>query len=178
CSAPERKSEMSIGLLLLRLVVGLSFVAHGTQKLWGWFGGGGLEATSQFFTMLGFPKGHRHAFMAGLAEAGGGLLLALGLLTPLGTLAIISVMLVATVTMHLPKGFFAQNGGYEYPLVMATSALALAFTGPGAYSLDWALGIYRSGTTWAVGALVLGLIGGAVSLSERRKAPEQAATTR
>lgn len=169
---------MSIGLLLLRLVVGLSFVAHGTQKLWGWFGGGGLEGTAQFFTMLGFPSGKRHAFMAGLAEGGGGALLTLGLLTPLGTLAIISVMLVATITVHLPKGFFAQNGGYEFPLVMAVAALTLAFTGPGAYSLDWALGIYASGTTWGVGALVLGLIGGAVALSERRKTPGQAAATR
>lgn len=164
---------MSIGLLLLRLVVGLAFVAHGSQKLFGWFGGHGLAGTSQFFTMLGFPAGKRHAFMAGLAEAGGGLLLVLGLLTPLGTLAIVSAMLVAIITVHLPKGFFASNGGYELPLVMGTAAVALAFSGPGAYSLDAVLGIERSGWAWGVGALVVGLIAGAVSLVERR-APQNA----
>lgn len=164
---------MSIGLLLLRLAIGLSFVAHGTQKLFGWFGGHGLAGTSQFFAMLGFPAGKRHAFMAGLAEAGGGLLLVLGLLTPLGTLAIVSAMLVAIVTVHLSKGFFASNGGYELPLIMAAGAVCLAFIGPGAYSLDAALGIVRDGWAWGVGAVVVGLIAGALSLTER-KAPQKA----
>ena len=164
---------MSIGLLLLRLAIGLAFVAHGTQKLFGWFGGYGLAGTSGFFAKLGFPAGKRHAFMAGLAEAGGGLLLVLGLLTPLGTLAIVSAMLVAIMTVHLPKGFFASNGGYELPLIMAAGAVCLAFTGPGAYSLDAVLGIVRDGWVWGVGALVVGLIAGAVSLAERR-APQKA----
>jgi uncharacterized membrane protein YphA (DoxX/SURF4 family) len=89
--------------------VGLTLAAHGTQKLFGWFGGPGRDATGQFFAMLGFPPRRRHALMAGLAEAGGSLLLALGSLTPVAAALVLSVMLVAAVTVHIKKGFFAQN---------------------------------------------------------------------
>jgi putative oxidoreductase len=102
---------MNVGLLLLRLTVGLTVATHGSQKLFGWFGGPGLSGTGQFFTMLGFPPGRRHAFMAGLAEVVGGLLMALGFLTPLAAAAIIAVMVVAVFTVHLSKGFFVHNGG-------------------------------------------------------------------
>jgi len=112
---------MNIGLLLLRLTLGLTLAAHGTQKLFGWFGGPGLDATGQFFAMLGFPTGRRHALLAGLAETGGGLLLALGWLTPVAAALIFSVMLVGAVTVHIQKGFFAQNGGYEYTLVLGVA---------------------------------------------------------
>src|SRR3989442_7023262 len=102
---------MDIGLLLLRLTLGLTLAAHGTQKLFGWFGGPGLDATGQFFEMIGFIPGRRHAVRAGLAETGGGLLLALGLLTPVGAALPFSVMLVAAVTVHIKKGFLPRTAG-------------------------------------------------------------------
>ena len=102
---------MNIGLLILRLTVGLTLAAHGTQKLFGWFGGPGLDATGQFFEMLWFFPGRRHALMAGLAETGGGLLLALGLATPVAAALIFSVMFVAAVTVHIKKGFLFRTVG-------------------------------------------------------------------
>ena len=159
---------MSIGLLILRLVVGLTLAAHGAQKLFGWFGGYGLAGTGQFLEQLGFRPGRLHAAQAGIAETVGGLLLALGLLTPAAGAAVVAVMLVAAVSVHLKGGFFAQGGGYEYTLVLGAAALALAFTGPGAISLDQALGITWSGETWGLGALAAGLIGGAVPLVTRK----------
>jgi putative oxidoreductase len=149
---------MDIGLLLLRLTVGLTFAAHGTQKLFGWFGGAGLDATGQFFAMIGFPPGQRHALMAGLAETGGGLLVVLGPFTPLAAALLFGVMFVAAVTVHIQKGFFAVNGGYEYTLVLGVAALAVSFTGPGSPLLDALLGRYLSGSFWGV-----------VALSERTK---------
>src|SRR5215471_4948675 len=115
--------HMNIGILLLRLAVGLTLSAHGSQKLFGWFGGPGLNSTGQFLEQtLGFRPGRRHALFAGLAEVGGGLLLALGLFTPVGAAAAIGVMLVAIFSVHIHKGFFAHNSGYEYNLVMAVAA--------------------------------------------------------
>jgi putative oxidoreductase len=158
---------MEIGLLLLRLTAGLTLAAHGTQKLFGWFGGPGLDATGQFFETIGFLPGRRQALMAGLAETGGGLLLTLGLFTPVGAAVICSVMLVA-LTVHIKQGFFAQNGGYEYALVLGVAALSFAFTGPGSLSLDALLGNHFSGMLWGVGALSVGVLGGVFSLSQRR----------
>jgi putative oxidoreductase len=124
---------MGIGLALLRLATGLILATHGAQKLFGWFGGPGLDGTGQFFETIGFLPGRRHALMAGLAETGGGLLLALGLFTPIGAALICSVMVVA-VTVHMKNGFFAQNGGYEYAIVLGIAALSVAFTGPGSFT--------------------------------------------
>jgi putative oxidoreductase len=170
---------MDIGLLVLRLVVGLTLAAHGTQKLFGWFGGYGLSGTGGFMESLGFVPGRRAAFFAGLAETLGGLLLALGLVTPLAAAIIIGVMLVAVATVHISKGFFATAGGYEYNLVLATAALTVAFTGAGAWSLDAVLGLSRHGLAWGVGALLLGLVGAGLQLAgrQRRQAPQQAANT-
>jgi putative oxidoreductase len=168
---------MNIGLLLLRLTVGVTFVAHGSQKLFGWFGGPGLNATGQFFTMIGFPAGRRHALMAGLAETVGGLLLALGFFTPLAAAAIISVMLAAVFSVHIQKGFFAQNGGYEHNLVLAASALTLAFTGPGSLSIDALLKYRYSGLFWGLAALIIGVLGGVVPLFERKAASAAETTT-
>jgi putative oxidoreductase len=164
---------MDIGLLLLRLAVGLTLAAHGTQKLFGWFGGPGLSATGQFFTVLGFPPGRRHALMAALGETVGGALLVAGFATPVAVAVVVSVMLVAVVTVHLHKGFFAQNGGYEYAFLLAVAALTLAFTGPGSLSIDALVGFLRSGVAWGIGALLAGLVGGATALLEWRKAPVQ-----
>jgi putative oxidoreductase len=166
---------MSVGLLILRLVVGLSLAAHGAQKLFGWFGGYGLAGTGQFLEQLGFRPGRVQAAQAGIAELVGGLFLAAGFLTPAAAAAVVAVMLVAAVSVHVKNGFFASSGGYEYTLVLGGAALALAFTGPGAISLDRALGITWSGVTWGVAALAVGLIGGAVPLLARKTAPTSTA---
>jgi putative oxidoreductase len=162
---------MSIGLLILRLVVGLGLAAHGAQKLFGWFGGYGIAGTGQFLEQLGFRPGRLHAAQAGIAETVGGLFLAAGFLTPAAAAAVVAVMLVAAVSVHISKGFFAHSGGYEYTLVLAAAAVALAFTGPGAISLDQAVGISWSGERWGLGALAAGLVGGAVPLLARKTAP-------
>ncbi len=164
---------MSIGLLILRLVVGLALAAHGTQKLFGWFGGYGLSGTAGFLEQLGFVPGRRNALFAGLAETAGGLLLALGLATPVAAAMLIAVMVVAAVSAHLKHGFFAHNQGYEYTLVLATAALTIAFTGPGPISLDALLGLHDGGYGWGLGSLALGLAGGALPLANRRVAAPQ-----
>lgn len=151
---------MSLGLLLLRVVVGALFVGHGTQKLFGWFGGHGLDGTGAWMESLGFRRGRVWAGVAGLAESLGGLLLALGFLTPLAAAAIVGVMTTAVLAVHLRNGVWNSNGGYELPLVYATAATALAFTGPGAYSLDRVIGLAIDPVTSGVLALVLGLLTG------------------
>ena len=165
---------MEIGLFLLRLAVGLTLAAHGAQKLFGWFGGYGLDGVGGFLESLGFVPGRRHALLAGLTETGGGLLLALGLFTPVAAAVAFSVMVVATVTVHLGKGFFATNGGYEYNLVLGLAALSLAFTGAGALSLDAALHLPLAGPVWGVVALAIGVIGSALQLATRRRQPRTA----
>ena len=165
---------MDIGLLLLRLVVGTTLAAHGAQKLFGWFGGPGLAGAGAGLESLGFTPGRRHALMAGLVETGGGLLLAIGLATPLAAAIVASVMIVAAVSAHLPRGFFAQNGGFEYTLVLGTSGLVLAFTGPGTISADALLGWQVAGTQWGAAALAIAVIGAAGQLAQRRTAPSSA----
>jgi putative oxidoreductase len=168
---------MSIGILMLRLVVGLTLAAHGAQKLFGWFGGYGLTGTGGFLEQLGFVPGRRHALFAGLAETGAGLLLALGLVTPVAAAVALSVMVVAGVSAHAQKGFFAHNGGYEYTLILGIAALSLAFTGPGVLSLDAALGVRDAGAGWGLAALAVGLAGAGLQLARRqRPAPRTTAT--
>jgi putative oxidoreductase len=162
---------MDLGLLLLRSTVGLVLAAHGAQKLFGWFGGPGLDATGQGFAALGFHPGRRHALTAGLVELGGGLLLALGLLTPLAAAIVLSVMLVAAISVHAKQGFFITAGGFEYNLVLGVAGLVLAFTGPGALSLDALGGLTVSGALWGALALLVGGLGAAVQLAQRRTAP-------
>jgi putative oxidoreductase len=162
---------MEIGLLLLRLTVGLTLAAHGTQKLFGWFGGQGLDGTGRGLEALGFVPGRRQALTAGLVELGGGLLLAIGLLTPLAATLALAVMFVAALSVHLPQGFFITSGGYEYTLVLGLAGLTLAFTGAGALSLDALLGWPLGGVAWGAAALVLGLAGGVVPLASRRRSP-------
>ncbi len=125
------------GLLLLRVAVGGTLVAHGTQKLLGWFGGGGLEATGRAMETMGFRPGRRSAVAAGLGEAGGGTLLALGLATPAGGAAAAATMATAS-SLLAPNGFFAADGGLEHPGVLGAAAVALAVAGPGRFSLDHA----------------------------------------
>ena len=166
---------MDIGFLLLRLTVGLTLAAHGAQKLFGWFGGPGLDGTGKGMEMLGFLPGRRHALMAGLSEVGGGLLLALGLVTPVAASIVFAVMLVAGVSAHVTRGFFITNGGYEYTLILGTSGLSLAFTGPGLLSLDALLGLHLEGALWGAGAMIVGLAAAAIQLGGRRQASRQTA---
>lgn len=124
-----------VGLLILRLGVGGLLFAHGTQKLFGWFGGDGLEATGRGMEQMGFTPGRCAALAAGLGEAGGGTLLALGLATPAAGAAAAGTMTTAA-SVHLPNGFFAASGGLEFPTLVGTAASAIAVAGPGRYSLD------------------------------------------
>jgi putative oxidoreductase len=128
------------GLLVLRLMLGISFIGHGSQKLFGWFGGGGIAGTAGFLESLGLKPAKLMAFLSGAAEFGGGALVLLGLFTSLGALLIIGVMVVAIATVHLKKGFWLSNGGYEYNLTIIAAVIALATTGPGAYTIQALVG--------------------------------------
>jgi putative oxidoreductase len=127
---------LDIGLLLIRLVIGLSFMAHGAQKLFGSFGGYGIKGTGGWFESIGMKPGVALALMAGLAEFGGGLLLALGFLTPLAGVLIAGTMLIAIIKVHGPNGYWATNNGYELNLTLLIVAIAIALTGAGQYSID------------------------------------------
>jgi putative oxidoreductase len=151
---------MDLVLLALRLVVGLVFVAHGAQKLFGAFGGGGIEGTGETFDQIGLRPGRLNALAAGTAEFFGGALIALGLLTPFAAAGLIAVMTTAVLILHLRNGFFNTNGGFEYNLVLVATAFALAGIGPGNWSLDNALNIELTGTGWALGALGAGVLVG------------------
>ena len=131
---------MKLGRLLLRVTVGGLFVGHGTQKLFGWFGGHGLDATANMFDSIGMRPGNRNAIAAGVAEAGGGAALAAGFATPLAAATLTSVMLTAINRVHLKNGPWLTNGGYEYNAVLIAAVLVLAEVGPGELSLDHALG--------------------------------------
>lgn len=132
---------VDIGLLVLRVVLGVIFAAHGAQKLFGSFGGPGLEGTAGFHGQLGIKPPYLMAVLAGLAEFAGGILIAVGFLTPLAAVALILTMAVAVFTVHLKNGFFSMNGGYEFNLALAGMALTLLITGAGTLSLDAVLGI-------------------------------------
>jgi putative oxidoreductase len=162
---------MDFGILIARLVLGLLMAAHGAQKLLGWFGGHGIAGTAGFFEGLGFRPGKLFAVLASSTELASGLLVALGLLGPLGPAAMLAVMVVAAGSVHWKNGVFAMSNGIEIPLLYATGAAALALTGPGAYSLDRVLGLTAIWTpAVASGALALGLVGGAANLVLRRPA--------
>src|SRR5436190_9716867 len=148
---------MDTGVFLLRIVIGLFFAGHGAQKLFGWFGGHGLAGTGGFFEGLGYRPGKLFAAAAGLSEFFGGALLALGLFTPLAAAAIIGVMFNAVAAVHAKNGPWVTDGGWEYPAVLATAAAAIAFTGPGAASLDHALGFDLDGIVWGTAASVRGV---------------------
>jgi putative oxidoreductase len=160
---------MDIGLLLLRLTVGLTLAAHGTQKLFGWLGGPGLSGTAQSMEALGFHPGRRHALMAGLVETAAGVLLAVGLLTASSAL-VLSVMLVAAISVHVKHGFFLTGGGYEYTLILGVAGWTFAFTGPGSLSADAFLGCTVSGGWWGFLGLVVALVGAAGQLARRHVA--------
>ncbi|HEX5436105.1 MAG TPA: DoxX family protein [Gemmatimonadaceae bacterium] len=163
---------LSGGLLIARLIFGLAMAAHGSQKLFGWFGGYGIAGTSGFFEQLGFRPGRLFATVAALTEFASGVLITLGLLGPIGPALMLSVMIVAAISVHWTNGFFAMKNGIELPLLYGAAAVVLAFTGPGLLSLDALLGLRA---LWspaiASAALVVGVIGGIGNLAARREAP-------
>ena len=167
---------MDTGVFLLRIVIGLFFAGHGAQKLFGWFGGHGLEGTGGFFQSLGFRPGKPFATLAGMSEFFGGVLLTLGLFTPFACAAIIGVMFNAIAAVHVKNGPWVTNGGYEYPVVLAAAAAAIAFIGPGAASLDNAFGLYADGVEWGLLAVVLGALAGVVTDVYRRSATREPRT--
>ena len=164
---------MPEGLFIIRIVLGGLLFAHGTQKLFGWYGGYGLDGTAGFFESVGHRPGRRMAALAGISEAGGGALLVLGLLTPLGAAMILGTMISAAVSVHAPQGLWATNGGYELPLTNAVVAAGLGFTGAGDWSIDNAAGIpWTSGAGAGLSAVVLAVIAFGISNARRRKVIE------
>jgi putative oxidoreductase len=161
---------MAYGLLLLRLVTGGTLFAHGAQKLFGWFGGGGIRGTAGFFGSVGFRAPVLMAALAGLAETGG-LAFAAGFVTPLAALGITVVMLTAIGVVHWSKGFWNSAGGYEFNLVLLTVALAVTATGPGRFSVDRAIGWDDniSGAWWALGVAIAATAIAFVNLSVLRR---------
>ncbi|WP_153733368.1 DoxX family protein [Sporosarcina obsidiansis] len=127
---------MDLGLLIIRVVIGLLFAAHGAQKLFGWFGGYGLAGTGGWMESLGLKPGKTMALVAGLSELIGGLLLMVGFLTPLAALLIAGTMVMAIAKVHLPNGLWSTANGYEYNLVILAVVIGLALTGAGQYALD------------------------------------------
>jgi putative oxidoreductase len=171
----DNLAEASTGLLIARLILGTMMVAHSTQKLFGWFGGYGLTGTGGFFEQLGFRPGRAFAAAASVTEAVAGILLVLGFLGPIGPALLLSVMIVAALSVHWNHGLFATTNGIEVPLLYATGAVTLALTGPGGYSLDGVLGLDRlwsSGLEWA--ALGAGVLAAVVNLAARRPTPSVA----
>lgn len=160
---------LSAGLLVVRLVVGLLMAAHGSQKLFGWFGGHGIAGTGMFFESIGFRPGRLFAQLAATTEIVSGVLVALGLLGPVGPALMLSVMIVAAVSVHLKNGLFAQSNGIELALSYGTVAIGLALIGFGSYSLDALLGLQTLYTpAWALVALAIGVLGGIGNLLARR----------
>ncbi|WP_286230378.1 DoxX family protein [Neobacillus mesonae] len=127
---------INLGLLIIRLVIGVLFIGHGAQKLFGWFGGYGLKGTGGWFESIGMKPGVTMALFAGLAELIGGILFVLGLLTPLAGIMIAGTMVMAIVKVHAANGLWATSNGYEYNLTLLAVAIGIALIGPGQYALD------------------------------------------
>lgn len=127
---------MSIGILLMRLVIGIAFIGHGVQKLFGWFGGYGPKGTGSYMESIGMKPGVPMAIVAGLLELIGGFMFTTGLLTPVAAIVIIATMLGAIVKVHAPNGFWSTSNGIEFPLTVLVVAAGVALTGPGSISLD------------------------------------------
>ena len=161
---------IALGLLILRLVLGLTVAGHGAQKLFGWWGGSGMKGWTGAMTRMRIRPAVPWAWMSALAEFGGGLLVALGFLNPLGSFALAGSMLVAVILVHWPKGFWVGKGGYEYNLLILGAAAAIAIAGPGAYSLDGALGIHLPEPVILIVGTLATVAGVAVALATRAPA--------
>lgn len=163
---------MHVARLGARLLIGGLFVAHGTQKLFGWFGGTGIEDTAAMMKMMQLEPARENAIAAGAAEAGSGALLALGLGTPLAASGIIGVMTTAVRKVHWKNGPWNHVGGYEYNLALCAMAAMLAESGPGNLSLDHLLGMQKKGARWALGAAALGVAASMITVERGRRQAE------
>lgn len=164
---------MDIGLLILRLLTGLLLAGHAVQKLFGWCSGMGPDATGALFEKWGHRPGRPLAVLAGVCELTGGVLLAVGLFTPLGAAVVTGTMLVAATALA-PQGLWAAKGGSELPALYGIVAGTLAFTGPGRWSLDRALALHMAGTGWGLAALALAVVSAGAALGRRRMASASA----
>jgi putative oxidoreductase len=162
-------------LLILRLGVGLTFAAHGAQKVFGWWGGPGISGWKGAVAHMGFRPVSLFAAISSFAELGGGLFLAAGLLTPLAGAVLIGQSVVIIGHVHWPNGFFNTKGGYEFPLVLAVGAIALVLIEAGAWSIDAAIG-FSLDANLRVALVVLGIVGGLVSLAVPRLSAQDPVT--
>jgi putative oxidoreductase len=156
-----------MGRILLRAALGSTFIVHGTQKLFGWFGGNGLDGTGQFFESLGLRPGRRNALAAPATEAGSGAMMVAGVATPAAAAGLSAVMITALRTAIWDEGFRIGTG--EFEVLLAATALSLADIGPGPWSLDAALGQERSGAGWALAALAAAATGSSLAIANGRR---------
>ena len=167
---------MSIAFFLIRLFLGVAIAAHGTQKLFGWFGGYGLAGTGGFFESIGFRPGRTFAILASTGEIAAGLLTIFGLGGALGPALVVMVMLVAILTVHAANGFFQTNNGWELNGFYIATAAAIAYAGNGSISLDSLVGLtVLTGPTQATIALAAAVVFALLNLAARRPAPQNAA---
>jgi putative oxidoreductase len=161
---------IALGLLILRLVLGLTVAAHGAQKLFGWWGGTGMKGWTAAMTRMRIRPAMPWAWMSALAELVGGLMVAIGFLNPLGSFALAGSMLVAIALVHWPKGFWTTKGGYEFNLLIVAAAATVAIAGPGAYSLDSAVGIHLPEPVILIVGTLATIAGVAVAVGTRAPA--------
>jgi putative oxidoreductase len=162
---------MNLGRLAARTVIGTLFIGHGTQKLFGWFGGPGLEGTEEMMGSLELRPARANALAAGVTETAGGALLIAGAATPLAASSLIGTMLTAIRKVHQPQGVWAAQGGWEYNAVLITALFALIDAGPGEPSVDAAFGRDQWGPGWAIGGLAAGAAASAATIALGKKAP-------
>lgn len=168
---------MQIGRLAARLVIGGLFVGHGTQKLFGWFGGPGLEGTEQMMGALEMKPTRANAVAAGASETVGGALLMAGAATPLAAASLIGTMITAIRKVHQPNGPWVAQGGWEYNAVLIAALTALIDGGPGDLSVDAVLGQEEWGPGWALGGLALGAGASAAAITLGKRGSASTDTT-
>ncbi len=159
---------MKLGRLIARILVGATFLGHGTQKWFGWFDGPGLDGATGMMDSLGLKPARRNAIAASASETLGGAMLMAGAFTPLAATALIATMITAIRTVHFKNGPWASDGGYEFNVALIACLLALVDGGPGGLSVDAALGLEETGPSWAVAALAAGAVGSTVVVQAGR----------
>ncbi|MGN6276696.1 MAG: DoxX family protein [Solirubrobacterales bacterium] len=164
---------MRLGRLIARLVIGILFIGHGTQKWFGWFGGPGLEKATGMMDSLELRPGRRNAILASASETFGGALIAAGALTPLAAATLIGTMITAIRTVHFKKGLWNADGGYEFNLALIAALVALVDGGPGQPSIDSTLGIEETGAGWALAALAAGALGSTLAIQAGARASDE-----
>ncbi len=161
---------MNIGRVLARATIGGLFIGHGTQKLFGWFGGPGIEGTTGTMEKLEMDPPRENALAAGIAETAGGALLAAGALMPVAGAMVTGTMATAIRKVHFDKGLWNTSGGYEFNLTLVAAVIALIDAGPGRPAVDEALGLELKGSGWALAALAAGVGGSAAAIELARRA--------